>query len=330
MPGTDVNQPISSPYPEDIYLTQFLGAMALECALRTGMIDGLEANAPMPDQAGLLLTLLDANDVTENGQLTPAFQDVLRTRRDILEEKLAFLKLSALDVVTGLGALAGDLPQFMGRSETFALFRYDKADNTGPTALHETRKWVRYVSALTAAEAPYLVPHLPFENTGKILEIGGNAGAFAREILKTFAELEITILDLPAVCALGEEDGPTARLSFLPGDARKDPLSMADGTSPDAILFKSVLHDWPLEHTSAMLARATEHLPPGGQLVICERGPFKAQEMPFYMTANVVFAPFYRDEDVYLELLGELGYREIRHRPVMLEMPFNIIHARKP
>lgn len=324
--------PLSEHLPEDQFLDQFIGAMALESALRNGLIDALLAGGAMPQSrsATILATMLESSGVLGRGELTSAFRSVMQTRRDILEQKLLFLRLSAKDVTHRLDDLLGNLPSFMEHSETFALFRYDKAMQTDPKALSETRPWVNYVTALSKAEAPALVPHLPLKGARRLLEIGGNTGVIARAALDANEGLSAAILDLPAVCAIGQEIGPHPRLTFVPGDARKDDWPLVEGDWPDVIMFKSVLHDWPQDHAMAMLHRAMTHLAPNGRIIVCERGAFQSEHMPFWMTANLVFAPFYRPASDYQAALENKGMLDVSKADVALDMTFHIVSGRKP
>lgn len=317
---------------EDAFLEQFIGAMALESALRNGLIDALRERRPMPTSrsADILSAMLEANGVLAQGRLTASFAKVLDQRRPILEQKLKFLRLAARDVTNGLDDLLGDLPAFMARSETFALFRYDKAMQTDPAALDATRPWVDYVTALSEAEAPALVPHLPLAGASRLLEVGGNTGVMARAALEMHPDLSATILDLPAVCALGEEIGAHPRLTFTPGDAREPGWPLVAGARPDVIMFKSVLHDWPQDQAMTMLAHAIDHLAPKGRIIICERGAFRGGPMPFWMTANLVFAPFYRPESDYRAALAARGMSDVSQTEVALDMTFHIVSGRKP
>ena len=315
------------PLPEDAYLRDFLGAMGLDSALRSGWIDRLLAGERLPENAAgaTLSAMLVQAGVLKNGDLTHAMRVVLDTRREILEQKLRFLRLAARDVAGHLDALLTNLPRFMGESETFALFRYDRAMTTRPEDIDATRKWVDYVTALSRAEAPHLAPELPLDAVTRLLEIGGNTGVMARAVLDRHADMRATILDLPAVCALGRELRPHDRLTFHPGDARRDPLPEIAGRAPEAVLFKSVLHDWPEAEARALMSRALESLPPGGRIVVCERGALGAQALPFSMTANLVFAPFYRDPGFYERALESAGCDLLPTREVVLDMPFFIV-----
>lgn len=318
--------------PEDAFLEQFMGAMALDSALRNGLIDALRNGQSMPQSrsADILSTLLESNGVLAGGRLTDAFTKVMDHRRSILEQKLRFLRLAARDVTNGLDDLLGDLPAFMARSETFALFRYDKAMQTDPAALDATRPWVDYVTALSEAEAPALVPHLPLQGARRLLEVGGNTGVMARAALEMHPEMSAAILDLPAVCAIGEEIGAHPRLSFEPGDGRTPDWPLVDGARPDVILFKSVLHDWPQDQAMLMLAHAINHVATSGRVIICERGAFQGGPMPFWMTANLVFAPFYRPASEYHAALRAKGLSDVVQKDVALDMTFHIVSGRKP
>jgi hypothetical protein len=323
--------PPAAPLPEDVFLDQFLGAMALDLALRQGVIDRMLAGEAMPQTKGglILAQMLIASGVIADDALTPAFIAVMSKRRAILEQKLRFLCLAARDIVGGLDDLLGDLPSFMGKSETFALFRYDKAMQADAASLAATRPWVDYVTALSEAEAPVLVPHFPLEGASRLLEVGGNTGVIAREALRLNTGLQAAILDLPAVCAIGREIGSHPRLTFVEGDARTPKWPDVTGQNPDAVLFKSVLHDWPENHANAMLDRAVAHLAPGGKVIVCERGAFGSGPMPFSMTSNLVFAPFYRPPAFYHAAFAARGLTEITQVDVDMDMRFHIVSGVK-
>ena len=319
--------------PEDRFLRTFLGSLALDYAIRQGLIARLAKGDPLPDgpMTTTLSTLLQDAGVVKGGGLTDAFLEVWSQRREILEKKLSFLMLAARDVVSHFDDLMGDLPRFMGQSETFALFRYDRALSTDQTALDSTRPWVEYVTALSRAEAPHLAPRLPLEGVENLLEIGGNTGVMARAILDLHPDMHGVILDLPAVCALAENERVNyPRLKFVAGDARRGAWPDVKGYVADAVLFKSVLHDWPESDAKTMIGRAVEYLPSGGRVIVCERGVFGDGPMPFSMTANVVFAPFYREPTWYEAAFDAAGLKDIARSTVLLDMPFHIVSGVLP
>lgn len=332
--------------PEDAFLQSFIGSAALSLALKSGLIEklgqgpqstpGLAATAKLdPRGVELLAGLLEGAGVltlTDGTlSLTPTFTAIL-PRRAALEARLAFLDLAARDVLDRLPEMLFDTGAYVRSGKVFELFRYDRANTTSPDDLAATRRWLDYTTALTEHEAPLLAPLMDLAGTRRLLDIGGNSGAFARTLCAANPALQATVLDLPAVTELGRRylagTPEVDRIAFVTADARRDPLP----PDHDAISFKSVLHDWPEADMRLLVTRAYEALPPGGRLFIAERGAFSPDTapLPYAAAANLVFARFYRPPSAYAELLGELGFGGISVQTVEIEMPFHVIAGQKP
>lgn len=332
----------------DDFLRTEIEARALALALEWGLIERLERGGACPADAllagrpgpvpapgrDLLLALLRSNRVVGEGEpvaLTPAFREALRFR-DLLEAKLAFAALVAGDVHGLLPQLVADLPGFMARSNTFALFRYDRCLDVNPANLAAARRWVGYTTALTRHEAGPCWEAIGPAGHGRLLDIGGNSGEFARQACAQAPGLAATVFDLPVVCALGREhlagSPQAARVRFVAGDMRRDALPEGH----DLVTFKSVLHDWPAEEAGRILAAAAAALAPGGRLVIVERAPlvFDGFAPTYAMVANLVFLHFLRPPDLYREVLARAGLEVAPTRHVALETPFQVVDARKP
>lgn len=329
-------------YPEDPWLERFTTAAALRAALRMKLLDRL-AEGPLPaaearasgPSMDILLEILEADGVLaqadETLRLTPAFAAVFAARGPALDARLAFLALAARDLLSDPAAVFADLPRHMANSETFALYRYDLAMQDDAEGRAAARPWVEHVCALTEAEAPRLVPALPLPEAGRLLEIGGNAGEMALAVLAARPALEVEVLDLPAVCGLGRErtrGRPGAdRLRFRPGDARRD----AWPSPVDAVLFKSVLHDWPAEDAERMLALARRAAAPGAPVIVTERGPVRGgADAPFHLAADLVFAPFFRPPEAYAEMMERAGLRPEPARLAHPSLPFFVAVGRAP
>lgn len=253
----------------DAVLRSELGARALDRALRLGWIDRLErqplavralpgAGEHSPAGLALLLGQLKAAGVVEGGEsiaLTPEFRRVLATR-DLLEARLWFLLAIATDVHRHFGLLLEDPAAFVQQAEVFRIFDYSKALTTGVGDLAATDAWVRYTTALTRYEAPLLAPLLGLDGASRVLDVGGNSGEFALQLAATYPALNATVVDLPAVCALGTKHvaGKTGseRVSFAPRDLRSEALP----GPVDAVVFKSVLHDWPDDMAAEFIGKA--------------------------------------------------------------------------
>ena len=327
----------------DRLLATEVGARSLDTALRLGWIDrlitGPAAMAQLPGAvelhpAGLALLVgqLQAVGIVEGGPqitLTPAFRRVLEAR-ELLEARLWFLLAIAPDIHQRFDLLLKSPGAFVQAAEVFRIFDYSSALGTGPSEIEKTLRWVRYTTALTRHEGPILAPLLGLEGARRVLDVGGNSGEFGLCLAQLAPALEVTVVDLPAVCVLGERNiagRPGAeRVKFAPRDLRRDRLP----GPVDAVVFKSVLHDWPDDMAVAFLAKAAEALYPGGRLVIAERAPMVLDaELPFAAVANLAFLPFFRPADTYAKLLEAAGFALDGVTEAMLDMPFQVISARR-
>jgi SAM-dependent methyltransferase len=332
--------------PEDAFLDSFIGSAALGLALKSGLVDRLGqgpqqilslAGGAKLDPRGLelLAGLLESAGVLtlRHGTLalTSRFTAAL-PRRAALESKLAFLDLAARDVLDHLPAMLFDSGAYIGSGAVFELFRYDRAGTDSPEDLAFTRRWLDYTTALTEHEAPLLAPLMALGGTRRLLDIGGNSGAFVLALCAVNPCLEATVLDLPAVTELGRRyvagTREAPRIGFVAADARRDPLP--EGF--DAISFKSVLHDWPEADARQLLTRARDALPSGGLLFIVERGAFAPgpAPLPYAAAANLAFARFYRPPSAYVDLMGALGLGNVNVQTIEIEMPFHVIAGTRP
>ncbi len=323
-------------------------AAALEFAFSRGWVDRLARGPLSPAsllgeavtaQGGALLLML----LTEGGVLardslgrlapTPAFRRALAVR-DLLEAQLWFARLAAGDLGAGFADFLTDPEAFRARSAVFGLFRYDRCLEVTPENLAAARPWVRYTSVLTRHEAGAALDLLDLSGVRRMLDVGGNSGAFAAAACARAPELRAEVFDLPVVCALGREmlaaRPEAARITFRPGDLRSGGLA---GVAPglDLISFKSILHDWPLEAALDFLTMGARLLAPGGRVLIYERCAMTPESCPGLLDhgaqANMVFQPFYRPPEVYRQRLAGLGLRELACHRLRLDMDFMLIVA---
>jgi SAM-dependent methyltransferase len=332
---------IAPPMTLDDCLGTFLGVVALDVAIQSGLIAALAsdapATAPLLPETSPLVVILRSNGVLkpEVLSLTERFASLWQEQSVHLRTRVGFLRRAAADVALYAEDLFYNTDSFMEKSSTFQFFDYEPATRGDAEARSHTQRWVDYVAALTDAEAPSLLDAVSLPDKGLVLEIGGNAGAFARHLLARHTGLSYAILDLSGVCALGRADPANTpfgdRLRFLPGDMRKMNWRLEAGGAPDVIIFKSVLHDWPAEEAADLLARASRYLAPSGRIIILERGAYTSanlMDIPFSSCANLVFSPFYRAPDVYIEAL-RVAWPSARMtiRPVVLDMGWFVTMA---
>ncbi|QSA98188.1 methyltransferase [Methylococcus sp. EFPC2] len=330
----------------DEFMQTLVDARALQSAFELGVIDALLKSRATPTElaarldtrpAGLafLLDLLSVAGVIEQEEdgrvrLSGRFMGALEFR-ELLETKLDFAGTVLPDFAELFTLLIARPEQFMRRSRTFNLFRYDRCFDPSPDNYHATRNWMRYTTALTRYEARACLRNHDFSPYRRLLDIGGNSGEFAFRICEQHPDIEATVFDLPLVCDIGAEHlkglNAAGRVNFVKGDLRCDPLPGGQ----DAVTFKSFLHDWPESLALQFLAKAAEALRPGGTMVIFERASLRVNQagMPYSMIPNLLFLHFFRDPRVYGECLKRLGFESVEIKEIELEMPFNLVTATK-
>jgi SAM-dependent methyltransferase len=326
----------------DSFLRDAVDARALAAAFELGLIERLcEGGRSRPDDLArrvgadgrglrLLLDLLVANGVVEDREgeieLSAGFRRALEYR-DLLEAKLEFAHIAALDMLDGFTHLVRSPDRFVRNSRIYRLFCYEQALESGPGRQEVTRRWVRITTALTRYEAGVCIERHDCSRYRRMLDVGGNSGQFALEMCRRNPAIRVTVLDLPLVCQIGEAHvryAPEAdRIAFVRGNALADRLP----TGFDLVTFKSMLHDWPAEEMKRLLAQAARSLEPGGTLLIFERGPLEIREgrLPYSMLPFLLFAHAFRSPDVYLEQMEELGFRDIAVQRIDLETPFFLV-----
>ena len=340
---TDYSEPFRA---VDAHLRAPLPARALDLALRAGLIDALAAQSLTLDDIAsrleapvettrMLIALLESAQivgVTPEGAvaLTEVFRAALDWR-DLLEARLAHASAAWRDLFLHTEAWLHDDLAHDSDSEIFNLYRYDLASEATLEGVRAASAWVRITTALTRYEAPALVERIDFSAYKLVTEVGGNSGECARQICAANPNLQMQILDLPAVCDIGRRhlaDTPEgARIVFVPIDARSQPWP----EDADAVLFKSMLHDWPDRDVARLLARANAALKPGGHLLIFERAKTDPRRLleDFSAAPNIVFAPFYRAPERYAPLLETQGFALEHIDRVEIDCTFMILRATK-
>lgn len=103
-----------------------------------------------------------------------------------------------------------------------------------------------------------------FEGVASLVDVGGGTGTLARALSDAYPHMKCTVLDLPQVVA----DLPESKsLKFVAGDM------FQTIPSADAVLIKSVLHNWSDEACIKILKRCREAIgctDRGGKVIIIE------------------------------------------------------------
>ena len=329
----------------DAFISNLVHAQALKSALDLGLIDQLQTETGgslariqerwSGDSAGLdlLLDLLNASGVITRSaaqlRLTPRFLEALPFR-DLLEAKLEFANHVAPDLIQLFAALIADPARFMREARIFHLFGYHRCFERTPENHQATSQWMRFTTVLTRYEARACMMLHDFKPYSRILDIGGNSGELVLQLCKRHPRLEATVFDLPVVCDVGydhiRKEPEAARITFQMGNALVDRLP----TGFDAVIFKSMLHDWPDDEATRFIANASRCLNPGGRILIFERARFESgsDPVPYAMIPMLLFFRSFRAPSFYQEKLEQLGFFDITIQMIQLEMPFFLISGR--
>ncbi|ELK38062.1 Hydroxyindole O-methyltransferase [Myotis davidii] len=148
-----------------------------------------------------------------------------------------------------------------------------------------------------------------------VCDLGGGSGALAKECVSLYPGCRVTVFDLPSVVQtakdhfLSPEEG---RIGVHEGDFFKDPLPAAD-----LYILARVLHDWPDERCSHLLARVYEACKPGGGVLVVEslldpdgRGPLTTQLYSLNMLVQTEGRE--RTPGQYRALLAAAGFGDVQ------------------
>lgn len=285
----------------------------------------------------VLLSVLHQGQIIENlpekpaeVRLTGAFRDILPFL-ELLHVRLKFAELVAADFFMQADPWLSSSDSFMSKSKLFEYFDYRRCLDITPENCRHAARWMTLTTVLTRYEASACCDLVDFRRFHRMLDIGGNSGEFAIQVCRRHAHLSAEIADLPVVCHVGQEHvknaGMRLRIGFRVFDLAGETLPFGF----DVITFKSVLHDWPDEIASDLLARSFAALPVDGAVVIFERVAWDVTQYPltFSQLPVALFLRSYRTSEFYQRELTSAGFGDVRTTQFVLDVPFIVVIARK-
>ena len=163
----------------------------------------------------------------------------------------------------------------------------------------------------------------------RLMDVGGGTGAFLRAVRAKYAQLDLTLFDLPSVVAQVPREN-AARLDVEGGSFHE---ALPEGA--DAISLIRVLYDHSDETVTALLARVFEALPVGGMLLISEpmsggAKPTRAGDVYFALYTMAMTTGRARSADQIAHMVANAGFGEIKK--IRSDRPFltSCLTARKP
>jgi SAM-dependent methyltransferase len=185
--------------------------------------------------------------------------------------------------------------------------------------------------ALTRQVIPGVLAAYDFSGIGRLIDVGGGYGELLCAILEAYPTMSGAVFDLPA-CAEGARthlaaSGLAGRGEFIAGDFFE---SVPGGA--DAILLKSILHDWDDDRSLTILRNCRRALAEGGLLLLVERLlPETPERDPEHVSVALSDLNMLRgaggrerSEGEYRGLLGESGLAMTRVVPAGR---FNVIEG---
>jgi hypothetical protein len=188
------------------------------------------------------------------------------------------------------------------------------------------------MTELTRLVTPDILRSYDFSGVSHLMDVGGGSGELLGAIAQQNRKLRGTVFDLPRCAeAAGthlREIGVSDRVEFVAGDFFKSVPAVAD-----AIILKSIIHDWNDARCISILRNCRQSLPGDGKLLLVERlmpetpGVTNDDKAHAMSDLNMMRGPggSERTRRQYRELLEQSGFALAAVHPAGR---FNVIEAR--
>ena len=126
------------------------------------------------------------------------------------------------------------------------------------------------MTELTRLVTPDILRSYDFSGISHLMDVGGGSGELLGAIAQQNRKLRGTVFDLPRCAEAASKHlgqiGISDRVEFVAGDFFKSVPAIAD-----AIILKSIIHDWNDARSISILRNCREALPSKGKLLLVER-----------------------------------------------------------
>ena len=253
----------------------FMHAGTLLAAMELGLFDAL-SQGPRPlaevarrvglgeDHADKLVTACAALElVTRDGATISNVED---TDRFLVRGKPTYFGDYLLHFAKASYPAWGKVAEHLKSATTQGRGRYydTAADPKEARALTEAG----YTGSQGTARV--LARRFDFSPYRHLLDIGGGSGVYSIEVCRRYPQLQATVLDFPAVCAVTrefiEKAGLTDRIEAVGADFTADPFP----TGPDFALLCGNIHAYDSATARQVVKKAYDVLPHGGAMIICD------------------------------------------------------------
>jgi acetylserotonin N-methyltransferase len=140
----------------------------------------------------------------------------------------------------------------------------------GEMAPELARTVTAFMNAHSRAAAKAAARQSLFATANRVLDVGGGSAVFAIEIAKSWPALQVTVMEIAAVCA--EADRYIAG-AHVAARVRTEAVNMFTQEWPaahDLHFLSNIFHDWSDDTCRLLARRSFEALPAGGRIVLHE------------------------------------------------------------
>jgi 2-polyprenyl-3-methyl-5-hydroxy-6-metoxy-1,4-benzoquinol methylase len=134
-------------------------------------------------------------------------------------------------------------------------------------------KFLLALNDLAELAAPGVIGTGAFNGAATILDLGGGGGGYAAELARALPDARVTLADLRQIIPIAkghlERKGIQDRVELVAADFLRDDCGLR-GRKFSCVFLSHVLHDFDAPISSGIVARAAQHVAPGGKLVILD------------------------------------------------------------
>jgi acetylserotonin N-methyltransferase len=203
----------------------------------------------------------------------------------------------------------------------------------GELARERVEEGVRTMHGLSFPAAVALARNADFADARRLLDVAGGSGGFSIALAQRYPSLRCTVAELPVVCPITQayisRYGVADRVDTLPLNMFFEPWP----SGYDAIFLSCALHDWDLNHRTALMRQAFDTLPSTGRIHIHEMlladtadGPLASALYSLAMRIGTLGKQFTTPE--LRAALEGVGFTDVTVRNTT--QYFSLLSARKP
>jgi ubiquinone/menaquinone biosynthesis C-methylase UbiE len=200
----------------------------------------------------------------------------------------------------------------------------------------ETRRFVLAMHARALGIARTVVQFLDLTGARNLLDVGGGPATYAVFLAERFPDLQVSVLDLPAITAIARE--------LIAGSAGADRVTTIDGDGTsgdfgeglyDAVLFSGVLHQMGPETIQRMLAGARRALRPGGRVIVSDMMLDASGTQPVFSTLFSLQMVLTSKEGAVFTLddctawLEDAGFSNVVSTALPPPLPYTVVSAER-